>query len=56
MPSVSDDQAKFMRMSKSPKGRKWLKAHGKKPAPKKVASEFVRADKGLPRRSQKRSK
>ena len=44
MPSVSEKQARFMRMSKSPKSREWLKRHGKKPAPLKVAKEYAQAD------------
>jgi len=46
MPSVSAAQHAFMAMSKSPKGRAKLRAHGKKPAPTKTASEFMKADKG----------
>ncbi len=46
MSSVSQAQAGFMAMSKSPKGRAILKKHGKKPAPASVASEYQAADKG----------
>ena len=46
MPSVSQAQAGFMAMSKTAAGRAKLRAHGKKPAPEKVASEYQAADKG----------
>jgi hypothetical protein len=46
MPSVSGAQAGFMALSKTAAGRRKLKAHGKKPAPVSVASEFQKADKG----------
>ncbi len=35
-----------MAMSRTPEGRAKLRAHGKKPAPVKVAQEFMHADKG----------
>lgn len=35
-----------MAMSKTAAGRRKLRAHGKKPAPEKVASEYQAADKG----------
>jgi hypothetical protein len=46
MPSVSQAQAGFMAMSKTAAGRAKLRAHGKKPAPVAVASEYQAADKG----------
>jgi hypothetical protein len=46
MPSVSQAQAGFMAMSKTAAGRRKLRAHGKTPAPVKVASEYQAADKG----------
>jgi len=46
MPSVSKAQHAFMAMSRTAKGRKQLEAHGKKPAPNQVASEFMKADTG----------
>lgn len=46
MPDVSRAQQGFMAMSRSPKGRAKLASHGKKPAPVKVANEFLQADKG----------
>lgn len=46
MPDVTKRQQGFMAMSKSPFGRAKLAAHGKKPAPVKVAKEFIAADKG----------
>jgi len=46
MPSESGAQHAFMEMSKTAKGRAQLKAHGKEPAPKAVASEFSSADRG----------
>jgi hypothetical protein len=36
-----------MGASSTPEGRKKLRASGKKPAPVKVAKEFLEADKGL---------
>jgi hypothetical protein len=45
MPSKSKDQERFMRMCAHESGRKWAKEHGVKCAPRKVAKEFVRADK-----------
>lgn len=35
-----------MAMSKTAAGRAKLRAHGKKPAPEKVAAEYQAADKG----------
>lgn len=46
MPSVSRAQAGFMAMSKTAAGRAKLRAHGKTPAPEKVAAEYQAADKG----------
>ena len=46
MPSTSARQHNFMEMSKSAAGRRALRAHGRKPAPAGVASEFTSADKG----------
>lgn len=46
MPSVSMAQAGFMAMSKTAAGRAKLRAHGKTPAPVKVAGEYQAADKG----------
>ena len=46
MPSTSQAQHGFMAMSRTAKGRAMLRAHGKKPAPASVASEFMAADKG----------
>ncbi len=46
MPSVSQAQAGFMAMSRTAAGRARLRAHGKKPAPEKVAAEYQAADKG----------
>lgn len=46
MPSESQAQHGFMAMSKTAAGRRKLRAHGKKPAPAAVASEFMSADKG----------
>ena len=45
-------------MSKTPEGRATLRAHGKKPMPVKVATEFQKASKGistkrLPKRKRK---
>lgn len=45
MPSSTSKQARFMRMSATKSGRKRLQARGVKPAPIKVAKEFVQADK-----------
>lgn len=54
MPSVSRAQHGYAGMSRSPSGRKTLIAQGRKPMPVKVASEFLKADKGkvkaLPKR------
>ena len=47
MPSKSAQQHGFMGASSTPQGRKKLRASGKKPAPVKVAKEFLEADKGL---------
>lgn len=46
MPSVSQAQAGFMAMSRTAAGRRKLKAHGKKPAPEAVATEYQNADRG----------
>lgn len=46
MPSVSQAQAGFMAMSRSAAGRAKLRAHGKTPAPEKVAADYQAADKG----------
>ena len=46
MPVESKAQQGFMAMSKTAKGRAELRAHGKKPAPVAVASEFLKASKG----------
>jgi hypothetical protein len=46
MPSVSQAQAGFAAMSKTEAGRRKLRAHGKKPMPVDVASEYQAADKG----------
>lgn len=46
MPSVSRAQAGFMAMSRTAAGRAKLRAHGKKPAPVRVAREYGEADKG----------
>ncbi len=35
-----------MALSKTAAGRKKLRAHGKKPAPEKVAADYQAADKG----------
>ncbi len=45
MPSKTKKQHNFMQMSRSAKGRARLRKMGRKPAPKEVAAEFVRADK-----------
>lgn len=45
MPSKSNKQHNFMMMSVSEEGRKMLKKMGLKPAPKKVAKDFIEADK-----------
>ena len=47
MPSKSASQHGFMGASSTPQGRKALLASGMKPAPVKVAKEFLQADKGL---------
>lgn len=47
MPSKSARQHGFMGASSTPEGRKKLLANGMKPAPVKVAKEFLAADKGL---------
>ena len=46
MPSVSRAQHGYMAMSRTAAGRAKLRAHGKKPAPASVASEFMKADTG----------
>jgi hypothetical protein len=46
MPSESQAQHGFMAMSRTAAGRRKLRAHGKKPAPESVASEYLSADKG----------
>ena len=46
MPSTSQAQHGFMAMSRTAKGRAQLEAHGKKPAPTDVASEYMKADTG----------
>jgi hypothetical protein len=46
MPVESTAQRGFMAMSKTAAGRAKLRAHGKKPAPVSVASEFLKASKG----------
>ena len=46
MPSESQAQHGFAAMSRTPKGRAMLKAHGKKPMPMKVANEYMKADTG----------
>lgn len=40
MPAKSKKQQRFAAMSASPKGRKALKASGKKPMPVKAGKEF----------------
>ena len=47
MPVVSQAQAGFTAMSKTPAGRAKLRAHGKKPMPVKVATEFQTASRGM---------
>ena len=47
MPVESQSQAGFMGMSRTPKGRAALRAHGKKPAPASVAEDFLKASKGM---------
>jgi hypothetical protein len=42
MPAKSEKQANFARMSMSTKGRKKLKASGRKPMPKKVAKHYTK--------------
>lgn len=59
MPVVSQAQAGFMAMSRSPEGRAKLRAHGKTPAPVGVADDYLKASKGsrfskLPRRAKKK--
>lgn len=46
MPSTSRAQHGFAAMSRTAAGRRKLRAHGKKPMPVKVASEYMAADKG----------
>lgn len=46
MPSVSQAQHGFMAMSRTAAGRAKLRAHGKTPAPMKVAGDFMKADTG----------
>lgn len=46
MPSESQAQHGFMAMSRTAAGRAKLRAHGKKPAPASVATDFMSADKG----------
>lgn len=46
MPSKSARQHRFMGASSTPEGRKKLQASGMKPAPVKVAKEFLEEDKG----------
>ena len=46
MPVVSQRQGGFMGASQSPEGRAKLIAKGIKPAPVKVAHEFLQASKG----------
>ncbi len=46
MPSESQAQHGFAAMSRTAAGRAKLRAHGKKPMPEKVASEYMAADKG----------
>lgn len=58
MPVVSRVQAGFMGASRTPAGRRRLRAHGKTPASISVANDFLRASKGmkfeeLPYRKQK---
>ena len=50
MPSRSKKQARFMRMCAHDSGRRWARKRGVKCPPKKVAKEYVKADK---RRKQK---
>lgn len=54
MPSKSDKQHNFMAMSANRRGRKLLRAHGKKPAPVKVAKEYLAADKAQAARKGKK--
>lgn len=42
MPAKSKRQQRFAAMSATPKGRKALKASGKKPMPVKVAKDYRR--------------
>lgn len=51
MPSKSATQHRFMAMSASSKGRARLRSRGKKPAPVKVAKEFLAADRAKGKRS-----
>lgn len=46
MPSPSRASHGFAGMSSTPKGRATLRAEGKKPMPAKVATEYLKADKG----------
>jgi hypothetical protein len=46
LPSTSKAQHGFAGMSSTAKGRSKLKTEGKKPMPKKVAKDFLKADKG----------
>ncbi len=45
MPSSTTKQKRFMSMSATASGRKRLKSRGVRPAPIKVAKEFIEADK-----------
>jgi hypothetical protein len=61
MPVVSQAQAGFVAMSKTPEGRAKLRAHGKEPMPVKVAKEYQKATKGtqvskLPKRAKHQDK
>ena len=54
MPAKSKAQQHFAGMSKTPAGRKELRAHGKTPMPAKVASEYAKGStKGKPVRVKK---
>lgn len=46
MPSESQAEHGFAAMSRTRAGRAKLRAHGKKPMPIAVASEYMAADKG----------
>lgn len=46
MPSTSQAQHGFAAMSRTPEGRRKLRAHGKKPMPMNVANDYMQADKG----------